>query len=77
MIDPAQRQLDELARGLQGVLGDRLTGVYVHGSFALGCFNPYRSDLDVIAVLDGGTSSRERGRLENILVALAGQPLAT
>lgn len=75
MIDPAQRQLDELARGLQNVLGDRLTGVYVHGSFALGCFDPRRSDLDVIAVMDGGTSPGERARLAGIFGASAGRPL--
>ena len=30
------------------VLGDNLTGVYLHGSAVMGCFNPEKSDLDLI-----------------------------
>jgi predicted nucleotidyltransferase len=68
-------QLEELASGLREVLGDRLVGVYVHGSLALGCFNPRRSDLDVIAVAEGGTSDGERLRLASLFAAPAERPL--
>jgi streptomycin 3"-adenylyltransferase len=30
---------------------NNLTGVYLHGSLAMGCFNPERSDLDIIVVI--------------------------
>jgi len=31
--------------------GDNLVGVYLHGSMAMGCFNPKKSDLDLLVVL--------------------------
>lgn len=33
-------------------LGDSLIGIYLHGSAAMGCFNPQKSDLDLILVVD-------------------------
>src|SRR5439155_1941844 len=40
----------ELVARLRGLLGDELIGVYAGGSFALGGFDSYLSDLDVAAV---------------------------
>ena len=34
------------------VLSDSLVGVYLHGSAAMGCFNPNKSDLDLILVVN-------------------------
>jgi hypothetical protein len=42
--------LAELASRLQALLGDELVGVYAGGSYALGDYEPGRSDLDVAAV---------------------------
>lgn len=33
------------------VLGADLVGMYVHGSIAMGCFNPQSSDIDVLVVV--------------------------
>lgn len=35
----------------QKTLGENLTGFYLHGSLAMGCFNPLRSDIDFLAVV--------------------------
>jgi hypothetical protein len=43
--------LDELVKALRGVLADDLLGVYAGGSWALGGYEPGRSDLDVAAVV--------------------------
>ncbi len=45
--------LAELTRRLEGVLGDDLLGVYGGGSYALGAYEPGRSDIDVTAVAAG------------------------
>ena len=45
--------LAELTRRLSGVLGDDLRGVYAGGSYALGAYEPGRSDVDVTAVATG------------------------
>ncbi len=33
-----------------GILDEDLVGIYLHGSLAMGCFNPERSDIDLLAV---------------------------
>ena len=38
------------------VLHENLIGVYLHGSAAMGCFNPQKSDLDLILVTESGLS---------------------
>jgi predicted nucleotidyltransferase len=63
----ARGQLEGLTRDLRATLGDSLVGVYAHGSFALGCFNPALSDLDVLAVTTGSPAPRERHDLEPLL----------
>lgn len=36
----------------RAALGDNLVGIYLHGSAAMGCFNPQKSDLDLILVVE-------------------------
>lgn len=36
----------------KNVLQDNLVGVYLHGSAAMNCFNPNRSDIDLIVVVE-------------------------
>lgn len=33
------------------ILGDNLVGVYLHGSAVMGCFQPGKSDLDLILIV--------------------------
>ena len=42
------------------VLGENLIGVYLHGSLAMGCFNPKKSDLDLILVVHDAVSNVEK-----------------
>ena len=34
------------------ILQDNLVGVYLHGSSVMGCFNPEKSDIDLIVVVE-------------------------
>ena len=43
--------LNEFTEQTKQLLGDNLVGVYLHGSAVMGCFNPERSDLDLIIVV--------------------------
>lgn len=49
---PYQDLLSRFTRMSRTVFGDNLTGVYLHGSLAMGCFNPRKSDLDLLLVVD-------------------------
>jgi predicted nucleotidyltransferase len=60
-------ELGSLTRELQRALGDALVGVYAHGSFALGCFNPALSDLDVLVVTRRALKREERRTLGPLL----------
>ncbi|WP_229750518.1 aminoglycoside adenylyltransferase domain-containing protein [Paenibacillus nasutitermitis] len=42
--------LDQITALFQEELCGNLIGVYLHGSLAMGCFNPKRSDIDVLVV---------------------------
>jgi streptomycin 3"-adenylyltransferase len=55
-------QILSLVDGLAGLLAENIIGIYLHGSLAMGCFNPQRSDLDLLVVthhtMDPGTKQR-------------------
>jgi predicted nucleotidyltransferase len=58
LVVPDQAQA--VAARLDEPLGDDVVGVYLHGSFALGCGNPNRSDLDLLAVTRRDATPAER-----------------
>ena len=41
----------EFAEQSKAILGDQLVGIYLHGSAAMGCFHPGKSDIDLITVV--------------------------
>ncbi len=50
------------------VLGESLIGIYLHGSMAMGCFNPNKSDIDLIVVVNGDISDKQKLELMNEIV---------
>lgn len=48
--EPAGSTLEVLTARLQELLGANLQGAYVYGSLAFGCYNPARSDVDVLVL---------------------------
>lgn len=44
----------------RSVFGQNLLGVYLHGSLAMGCFNPRKSDIDLMLVVDKEPSDEEK-----------------
>lgn len=57
MIDP---QIDNLLRDFveksKKILKENLVGIYLHGSAVMGCFNPEKSDIDLIIVVNQSLS---------------------
>lgn len=50
------------------VLGENLAGVYLHGSAAMGCFNPDKSDLDLILVVKNDIPDAQKlGFMEEVV----------
>ncbi|WP_242830075.1 aminoglycoside adenylyltransferase domain-containing protein [Butyrivibrio sp. XPD2002] len=44
--------LNEFVQNTREILDDNLVGIYLHGSYVMGCFNPKKSDLDFIIVVN-------------------------
>ena len=63
-----------LVTDLATTLGDELLGVYLHGSLAMGCFNPQRSDVDILVATRGRLPALARPRLARLLLKLSGGP---
>lgn len=41
-------------------IADQLTGIYLHGSMAMGCFNAEKSDIDIIVVIDDSITDTQK-----------------
>lgn len=72
---PATRsQIAILMAEIQGILGEAMVGVYLHGSLAMGCFNPARSDLDVLVVTARPMTLEEKRASAELLLRLSFNP---
>ncbi|MGN7761522.1 nucleotidyltransferase domain-containing protein [Paenibacillus sp. 22594] len=46
-----QALLDQVVAPFKEELKGNLLGIYLHGSLAMGCFNPLKSDVDFLVVV--------------------------
>lgn len=54
----------------KAVFGENLVGVYLHGSLAMGCFNPEKSDLDLILIVERDIPSVQKLEFLKFVVEL-------
>lgn len=67
--ETVRTQVNNLVATLQQMLSGNLIGVYLHGSLAMGCFNPQRSDIDVLVVTcEGMTVEMKRDIVQYLLM---------
>lgn len=64
--------LEQHIGALLRVLSDKLVGVYVHGSAAMGGFNPRTSDLDYLAIVAAPLTPEERIAIARAFTELFG-----
>lgn len=62
--------LDNISSKYQSILGNNLVGIYIHGSLAFGCFNPNKSDIDFIVVVNNSPTIKEKEALIETLLSL-------
>jgi len=58
-----QSLMNDITRDFTSALGDKLTGIYIHGSIAFGCFRWETSDVDFLAVVRKPLSLSEKTAL--------------
>lgn len=74
-VEPAvQQYLGRVVSTLREHLGTDLVGVYLHGSLAMGAFDPGRSDVDVLAVCAAALAPERRAILGTELAAIPRPP---
>jgi hypothetical protein len=73
--DPIRAQVKGLLEGCQSLLGDNLEAVYLHGSLAMDCFNPRRSNVDILVTTARALEAGQKRRLGSLLVNLSRQPV--
>ena len=56
------------------ILGSELSGFYLHGSLVSGCFNPTKSDLDLLALTHSPLKPDQKVQLANCLLENSRQP---
>jgi streptomycin 3"-adenylyltransferase len=71
---PVRAQVGRFVHATQALLADQLVGVYLHGSLAMGCFNPSRSDLDLLMVTRAGMPAQTKRELAELLLEVSGAP---
>ncbi len=54
----------------QEILKDNLVGIYLHGSAVMGCFNPDKSDIDLIVVVNSPMPDDVKRKFMDMVVAL-------
>lgn len=61
---------DDFVIQSKNILGDNLTGIYLHGSAAMGCFNARKSDIDLLVVVKDAVSDEIKRRYMDMVVAM-------
>ena len=65
--------IEEFAERSKSILRDDLVGVYLHGSAVMGCFNPEKSDIDLIVVVRRPMSDPVKRAFLEMVVDLSAQ----
>ena len=66
----ADRLISRFTEMSKEILGDRLAGIYLHGSAVMGCYQPKKSDLDFLVVVNAAPAGPEKRRFMDRLLAL-------
>lgn len=65
-----QDLLDKFVKGSCKILGDNLVGIYLHGSAVMRCFNPDKSDIDLLVVVKEEISREAKKSYMDMIVEL-------
>lgn len=68
--------LNEFTTMSKEIFGDKLTGIYLHGSMAMNCFNPEKSDIDLLVVIENAVTDAQKMEFMKRVVKLNEQASA-
>lgn len=73
-IEHIQSFLDNLLNGIKQITGNQFVGGYLHGSLAMGCFQPANSDIDLLVVLNKTLSKQQKQELAELFLSQSNHP---
>ncbi len=62
--------LSDFVKRSEEIIMENLTGIYLHGSAAMGCFNPEKSDIDLIIVVKEPMTDSVKRKYMDMVVEL-------
>jgi len=65
-----QELLDKFVEYSCHIFEKNLIGIYLHGSIAMGCFNPMKSDLDILVVVENAITDLQKKKFMDAIVPL-------
>lgn len=65
-----EKLLEDFVLKSSNILGDNLTGIYLHGSAAMGCFHNRKSDIDLLVVVKNDISNEIKRQYMDMVVEL-------
>ena len=65
-----EKVINEFINRSKEILQDNLTGIYLHGSAVMGCYNPQKSDLDLIVVANEPMQDDVKRRFMDMVVGV-------
>lgn len=69
-----KEHVETFVRQAHTLLADDLTGIYLHGSLAMSCFNPTRSDVNLLVITRQPPHDEAMVALARLLLAHSGNP---
>ena len=66
----AHALLKRICDAYRAILGDKLTGVYLHGSLAFGCFTWATGDIDFLVVAESPLTQAEKETLVRVITTI-------
>ncbi len=63
--------LDKMVEGFRNILQDDLVGIYLHGSLAMGCFNPKSSDIDFLVIVKDKLEVETKRKIIDVILQLS------
>lgn len=70
MSNDYEKVIDELIEQTKGILKNNLIGIYLHGSAVMECFNPAKSDIDLIIIVNDNMPKKIKRGLMDCIVEL-------
>ncbi|OIU71667.1 aminoglycoside adenylyltransferase domain-containing protein [Rossellomorea aquimaris] len=69
-----QNTIAYLQKKIANIMDGELVGFYIHGSLAMGGFNPGTSDIDIVAVTDKAIKLETKRRLAKLFLKCSANP---